>query len=289
MGQSLVLPVSLMGIRQFSTSLFYIWRIEHPNKGGALVRHLLWQARKLGGKRPISRRLSQSVLTDDEQGDVISSVNMLGVYDFNNMSFVKLVLENGGAFIDVGANIGSYTLIASECEKATVLSIEPNPTAFKKLQRNISQNARGNVIAINAAASSRAGVLVMTNEGGSSTNRIVSGSAPPTAIEVNADTLDALCSAHGITPKLIKIDVEGHEPDVLGGAEVCLRQALAVIVENGERSTVRETMTKASMKGPFYYDHRRRSLSRRTQRWPEDAIYIGLTFESDCPDIGVAE
>ena len=65
------------------------------------------------------------------------------------MNFVQLMLANGSLFVDVGANIGSYTFIASENSSATVNCLEPNPSAFLKLKRNVAQNARNNVTLIN--------------------------------------------------------------------------------------------------------------------------------------------
>jgi FkbM family methyltransferase len=279
-----------MGIRQFATSLSIIYRSEDANRPAALLRHLLWQARKLRKSRPITRRLSRSLITDDEPGGVISWVNLLGFYDFNNMSLVQLVLENGGALVDVGANIGSYTLIASENARAKVLSIEPNPTAFLKLQSNVRQNGRANVVAVNVAASASPGVLIMTNDGASAINRVISGDAVtgPT-IQVAVDTLDAICAAQGVVPRLIKIDVEGHEPEVLEGASACLGKTLVCLVENGDASRVVDIMARHSMRGPFYYRHRRGSLSRRPQALTEDAIFIGPAFEAEFPQISVGE
>jgi len=277
-----------MSMRQFANSLSIIQRNEHTNRAAALVRHLLWQARKLGSPWPIRRRLSRSVLMDDEPGGVIGLVNMLGLYDFNNMNFVQQVLGQGGVFVDVGANIGAYTLIASENAATTVISLEPNPTAFRKLERNVALNMRRNVIPVNRAASSRAGALCMTNNGADPTNRILAeGDAAARTIMVEVDMLDAICRAHGAMPTLIKIDVEGHEPQVLEGAAECLEASIACIVENGDRRSVIDIMQMRGMRGPFYYRHRLGCLQTNPQPLAEDAVFIGPRFEAVLPNIRV--
>ena len=53
--------------------------------------------------------LSQSQIADDEAGSVTSMVNMLGLYDYNNMHLVKRVMTGNGRLADVRVNIGAYT------------------------------------------------------------------------------------------------------------------------------------------------------------------------------------
>lgn len=278
-----------MSMRQFANSLSIIHRSEHANRPVALCRHLYWQARKFGFPRPVRLRLSQSQIMDDEPGGVISMVNMLGLYDFNNMNLVKRVLAapgGNGVFVDVGANIGAYTLIASENPVAQVLSLEPNPTAFAKLGTNVTLNGRANVSMLNMAAGAEAGELRMTNNGADPTNHVVSEAGAGT-IAVPVETLDAICRRAGKWPALIKMDVEGHEPYVLAGASECLSSVLAVIVENGERDEVTQPMFASGLRGPFYYRHGRSVMHREPQGLAEDAVFIGRGFEEAVPGVTV--
>ncbi len=275
-----------MSIRQFANSLSLIHRSEHANRPVAVCRHLYWQARKLGFPRPVRLRLSQSAITDNEPGGVISMVNMLGLYDYNNMNLVQRLLQGGGLFVDVGANIGAYTLIASEVPGVSVLAFEPNPTAFAKLKVNVTLNGRANVELLNMAAGSAPGELRMTNNGADPTNHVVTEAAAG-SITVAVDTLDAICRRHGAWPRVIKMDVEGHEPHVLMGAPECLSHVLAVIVENGERDDVTSLMAAAGLRGPFYYRHDGNKLGREPQSLAEDAVFIGEAFVQQVPGIAV--
>ncbi len=278
-----------MSMRQFANSLGIIHRSEHANRPAALCRHLYWQARKLGFPRPVHLRLSRSEIVDDEPGGVISMVNMLGLYDYNNMNFVLRLLERGGLFADVGANIGAYTLVASEQPDVSVVSIEPNPTAFAKLSANVTRNGRHRVTLVNMGASDAPGQLCMTNNSSDPTNRVVEpgSGAPGSTIMVEMDTLDRICARTGAMPVLIKIDVEGHEPAVLSGAHACLAQVRACIIENGERAEVVRPMWDHGLRGPFYYRHGASMLSHTPQSLAEDAVFIGPTFERDVPGIAV--
>lgn len=269
-----------MSLRQFANSLSIIHRSEHANRPMAYCRHLYWQARKFGFPRPVHLRLSQSQIMDDEPGSVISLVNMLGLYDYNNMHLVKRVMAGGGRFADVGANIGAYTLIASENPAVQVVSLEPNPTAFRKLQTNVALNRRANVTLVNMGASAQPGSLWMTNNGASATNRVLNGeTCDGTTILVEVDTLDSICRRTGGPPMMIKMDVEGHEPQVLEGASDCLAGVLACIVENGERDAVTHVMRRHGLRGPLYYRHAAASLGPEPQVLAEDAVFIGSSFE----------
>ena len=279
-----------MSVRQFAISLNIIRRVENANRGAALMRHIAWQGRKLLFPRPVSRKLSQSVITDDEPGGVISLVNMLGRYDFNNMHFVQAVLSRAAdpVFFDVGANIGAYTLIASEVERAAVVSFEPIPAAFAKLQRNVRLNGRGRVTLLPVAAGSRAGELRMTCDGASPINRVVTDDAvADNTMVVAVETLDAVSRRLGLQPTLIKIDVEGHEPSVLAGAAACLGACDACLVENGDRASVLALMQQNGMRGPYYYSHRSAALRTTPQTLAEDQIFVSERFATSCPGITV--
>ncbi len=283
-----------MSLRQFKNSVRYVMRNQHRSKAVALYRHLYWQVRKLAFPRPVHLRLMNSVVIDDEPGGVVSMVNMLGTYDYNNMSLVKLILAGNGNFLDVGANIGPYSLIASEEAGVHVVALEPNPSAFAKLTRNIAWNKRPNVTTLNLGASDQTTTLRMTNHGSSAMNRIVNPSGDAhleetdQLIEVPVRRLDQICEELNFIPTLIKIDVEGHEAEVLRGAPKCIATALACIIEDGEREVVIATMRGYGLLGPFYYHHRTSSLKSERQRLAEDSIFVRPDLTARVPALSIA-
>src|SRR5579872_3811092 len=121
-------------MRQFVNTLTQISGSDSVGPFEGMRRHLHWQMRKLLRRFPCELPIGSSRLYVDRPGGVAALVNAMGAYDFNNMSFLQLLLRRmGGTFVDVGANIGTYTLMASEVASARVISVEPHPAAFALL------------------------------------------------------------------------------------------------------------------------------------------------------------
>src|SRR5215472_13101794 len=132
-----------MALSQVANSIRRIVRNPHVSSAPALGRYASWQARRALRLFPTELPLSRSTLiAPSGRCGVSSLVNSCGLYDYNNMRLVQELLQEGGDFIDIGANIGSYTLVASEQPSARVLSIEPHPLTFAHLERNIARNRR---------------------------------------------------------------------------------------------------------------------------------------------------
>ncbi len=139
-----------------------------------------------------------------------------------------------GIFVDIGANIGKYTVIAGRKlgNRGKVVSIEPEPSNFKILERNIRLNKLNNVVSEQAACSSKEGninlYLRRTGTGGHSLVR-KSGEK----IIVKSLKLDSILIKHKIKRiSLIKIDAEGAEYEVLRGAKKTLKWKPKIIFES---------------------------------------------------------
>ncbi len=144
-----------------------------------------------------------------------------GVWEPDVSRVIEQNLSAGDVFVDVGANIGYDTLLASSRVGATgkVVSIEASPRTFALLQRNLAANlTSSNVRAVNAAVSDRPGTLDLyeINEGniGAATTLASRGGTLMASVE-------ALPLAEILKPdelarlRLIKMDVEGAEPPIL--------------------------------------------------------------------------
>jgi len=123
---------------------------------------------------------------------------------------------NGGTFIDIGANIGKYTIMLGK-NANKVIAIEPEPNNFKILKKNIKKNKLKNVIALKIACSNKdekADFYVdKQNTGYNSLNRKTKDK-----ITIKTRKLDNLLKELKIKKiDLIKIDVEGAEKQVLEG------------------------------------------------------------------------
>lgn len=141
--------------------------------------------------------------------------------------------------LDVGANVGlwSEALLAS-VPGAEVFAFEPSYAAFQQLTNRFQ--GRDNVHLVNAAVgrASGAGKLWADQAGsglGSLTRRRLDhfGIDFSHSEEVRIVTLDEWCRENRVTPQVLKMDVEGHELDVLRGAEQMLREVQVVQFEFG--------------------------------------------------------
>jgi FkbM family methyltransferase len=138
-----------------------------------------------------------------------------------------------GDAIDVGANLGLYTVMLSRnsVDQRRVLSIEADPIHFSWMLKNIEANKCSNVIPLNIAAWSTETRLGMTRHvfGGSMIDSSVSLGLGPTH-EVGARSLDKVVEETKVTPRFVKIDVEGAEYEVLRGLSGTLRSAKPALV-----------------------------------------------------------
>ncbi len=117
------------------------------------------------------------------------------------------------SFIDIGANIGAYSLFVNGLGLDTkIIAIEADPEIFARLGFNLPDT----VMKLNIAVADKEGVLPFyINESNRGENSLVEGSGR--RIEVKAKTLKQVLDGNGVVkPSAIKIDVEGMEPVILG-------------------------------------------------------------------------
>ena len=146
-----------------------------------------------------------------------------GVWEPNLSAFIESRLSLGRTFIDIGANVGYFTLLAAR--KGSVVSIEAFPSIFSTLTENVLRNRLNNVRLVPYAVIDTARDIQMfhggeSNEGRSTT---VAGRFQSQAITVRGKPLDALLTDNEIaSARMIKIDVEGAERAVIVGMKSLL-------------------------------------------------------------------
>lgn len=156
-------------------------------------------------------------------------------------NFLVQFLKEGDVCLDVGANIGFYTLLASALvgESGRVYAFEPTPRTFNILTTN--SDTKKNVVRVNAALMDAEGKKELADYGAemSGLNTMFPSDAPRNAsVEthlVQATTLDAYCKSHDIRPTFIKIDTEGAEEAVLLGGRQTLAAHHPVLVIEVQR------------------------------------------------------
>jgi FkbM family methyltransferase len=170
-----------------------------------------------------------------------------GLHEFADMAFVLHFLRSGDLFADVGANVGSYTILASGVVGCRTVAFEPDPASAATLERNIKLNKITDRVEIRlTAVGARPGVARFST--GLDTMNHVVDSAEQSGRNVFIETLDSVLIGNRRIPALIKIDVEGYEDEVLRGAKAILAasELKAVLTEN-RSPTVIETLKCAGM------------------------------------------
>lgn len=159
-----------------------------------------------------------------------------GTYEAGTLHIINSCLREGDVFIDVGANIGLMSLVGSMRvgQNGAVYAFEPEPATFTLLQHNISINQLQNIHAVNLGLSSARGVEVIYQS--RSDNRgmasfIANGFQATRGTEVAVCTLDEFLAENEIdSVRMIKIDVEGWESEVMKGASSLIRKSNAPIL-----------------------------------------------------------
>lgn len=155
-----------------------------------------------------------------------------GLHEFEAMGFLLHLLRPDDLFVDVGANAGSYTVLAGKAVGSRVMAVEPSDDALAALRRNIVLNDIAERVEVRAVvAADRPGSLLFTIGLDTVNHVALSAEAGQPIREAPAETLDALLAARPAA--LIKLDVEGFELNVLRGACNTLAQPelLGLIVE----------------------------------------------------------
>lgn len=193
---------------------------EHPlnkdSKITAILRFAKWQLCARLNPYPIIYPFTENAKLIISKGMTGATQNLYcGLQDFSDMFFLLHFLRRDDLFVDVGANIGSYTVLASAHIKSKTIAFEPIPSTFSNLVKNIHVNCiEDKVKAFNIGLGSKRGILKFSSNI-DTLNHVINNDNADT-INVEIDTLDSIINDEN--PLLIKIDVEGYETEVLDGA-----------------------------------------------------------------------
>ena len=197
---------------------------------GALKRYVSWQ---LG-----SRMVPGPVIVDFVNGSKLvmspgrtgATANLyVGLAEVDDMAFVAHMLRPGDLFVDVGANIGAYTVLAAAVG-ARCLALEPSPQTFARLSENLRLNdLTATVTARQLAVGAASGELRFTAGLDTVEHVIARGESASATQVVAVQPLDDILAND--EPYVMKIDVEGFETEVIRGANRTLsRPSLSAIV-----------------------------------------------------------
>jgi FkbM family methyltransferase len=223
---------------------------------------------------PLSYPTGPSVVTTlggrfevrDHREYIQRNIYFLGYYEIRETRIAQRWLRPGDVFVDVGANIGWFTVLSGVLVGPTgqVFAFEPSPPIFAHLKHHVELNGLTHVRLENCALGATPGVAVLRGirELNQGTGSIVRGGNEDGSrgCEVLVTTLDSYCAANGIERiRMLKIDVEGAEGLVLDGAAELLGRRrcdclMIEIVDSNLRAGGRSSAEVCGRLREFGYD-----------------------------------
>ena len=265
--------------------------MTNPLAGSAaLLRYLL--GHPLAGRRPlraasrllawqVQSRISPGVHREPWIGDSVLMVRRgmvgatgnlyLGLHEFADMALVLHPLRPDYLFIDIGANVGTYTVLAAKVRGARCISFEPDPDTAANLRANLAANAIEDRVALHEAALGAEHGEIAFTIGLDTVNRVAQQGEAQRMVPVRRLD-DVLADAE---PVMLKVDVEGHEDAVFAGADAVLARPslLAVETESGGPETIARFARHGFERR--YYDPFTRRLNTEPSRWHDNnSLYV---------------
>ena len=265
-------PAAPSGMGVVVSTARLIW--GHPENAGRrgrrLARWVTWQASQRALDRPWTITLHRDVRMICHPHDHITSLALYcGLYDAAEMRFLLAWLRAGDTFLDVGANVAPYSLLASTVPGTQAVAFEPGTLAQSRARANVALNELGGRVRLEPlAVSDHDGEATLTADLWATNTLVTSGYRGPTET-VRTVSLDSYAESHDLgTVSLVKVDIEGHEePALRGAAGLFARSRPALIVE------VNDPVALRAVADDFGYsavalDTRTRGLAERA--WPTE-------------------
>lgn len=276
---------------EFGVSLVSILRfiVGHPLSRGRRVRNICrfaaWQIRSRLSSNPMIFEFANCTQMYVGRGMTGATGNLyVGLHEFEDMALLLHFLRPGELFIDVGANVGSYTILAAAAIGANVIAFEPGKEARDWLNRNIELNGvKYRVDVRHEAVGSWSGTTSFTAGLDTVNHLVLNGVVKEGAIEtVGIITLDD--ALHDRSAVMLKVDVEGFETEVLRGASVTLASPAlqCVLLELGGMGSkygynedyARTTMKAHGFTSCAYDPFTRRLTVRDTRRNVGNTLFV---------------
>lgn len=243
---------------------------SHPltkkNPYAALLRYLIFNLKSKINNTPRIYSWVNGLKFYAQIGDAGIVPNIyFKLFDFEDSKFILDTLSDKDVFVDVGANVGHFSMLAAS-KKSIVYAFEPVPTTFDKLKKNIELNSL-KVYMFNKGVGADNGVLKFSTERGVMNSVVYDSNIVSKDIEVVS--LDFELKT--INPTMIKIDVEGYEWFVLQGANeilknVELKYILIELNESGAQFLIKDEdihqLLLQNGFNPYRYDYDKKVLKK---------------------------
>jgi len=216
-----------------------------------------WQLRSRLNRRAIRHPWIAGSSLMFERGMTGATGNIyFGLQECADMAIVIHLLRAGDVMLDIGANVGSFSVLTAKVSGARVHAFEPARETLPKLHANIAANGIGDLVSVHEHALGDHDGEIRFSVGLDAANRIGAEGASEVVSLRRLDTVAAL-----LEPVMIKIDVEGHEPQLFAGADETLAKRTLRVIET--ETVCPEILAQLARHGfeRRYYDPFARALS----------------------------
>jgi FkbM family methyltransferase len=213
-----------------------------------------------GGYRMVARTVFGATVECNMRDVIQRNIMFFGVWEPNLTAFLRRRLTEGDLFIDLGANVGYFTLLASRLvgETGTVIAVEAAPHIFHSLEENLTRNHVHNVRAIEMAVADVRGRVCLYGDDGcnlGATTIIPNNNYASSTTTAAAAVLDEIVTLDELSrARVIKIDVEGAELPPLRTLlrlAPTLRNDAEIVVELSPESLLKSGSSTDEIVGAF--------------------------------------
>jgi FkbM family methyltransferase len=160
---------------------------------------------------------------------VVSRALAFRLYERSELTFVEKSLKPGMTVLDIGANVGLYSVVSGHAvgPSGKVIALEPDPESFHYLQESIRENGLQNIQPAQLAASDQEGMSrLYTSSSNRGDSRLYNNELSDGSVDIHTVRLDDFLPTVGVRElDFVKIDVQGFEGHALAGMEETIRRS----------------------------------------------------------------
>jgi FkbM family methyltransferase len=215
-----------------------------------------------------------------DANDWISRIFLLeGDYEQGSTGLAKSIMKDGGLFVDIGANFGLFTCqVAKQNSNIKVIAVEPNYKIISRLLKNLELNGiEPQVQVLNMAVSSRPQLVSMHQPAADNAGTTQTVAGMGAGLSVMSTPLGDIFDEAGVQQvKLLKIDIEGNEFDILEGFDFDRYDIENIILEFNHLSRISfdDLRRFFEQKGFGCNDIYGKPLQQETDGIPENNIWF---------------
>jgi FkbM family methyltransferase len=204
------------------------FKLRKPLIGSGLAKYSLFARSEAFFKslpKPNSVKTHGNILYLDSKDAL--GLSTIGTSEMTVTKLVKNLVKNGDVAVDIGANIGYYTLLLAKLvgRSGEAIAFEPDPDNFQLLKKSVIVNSYTNTTLESKAVSNTVGAVTFYRSLLSAAEGKLYDSDNCEPVQVEAVTLDSYFAGYDGSIDFIKMDAEGSEASILKGADSVLRKS----------------------------------------------------------------